>query len=109
MPRPPIQHHKLIISLAPETLEALEDLQETFIKGKALRAAGEAVEGLTSHPGGLLLITTLAGALGLYIGSGPASQAIIDFTSSLGRTTEDQQNIRTALNRLRDLLPIPGI
>ena len=56
MPRPPVQHHKHIIALSKETLEVLEELQDTYIKGKAIAAAGEASEGILSNPNLAFLI-----------------------------------------------------
>lgn len=56
MPRPPIQHHKHIISLAPETLEAIESVRQTFLLGKVARTVGEAAKGVLGHPVGFIAV-----------------------------------------------------
>ena len=73
MPQAPLNKIYYVINI-PEKEQAfirevVEDLQETFIKGKALSAAGEAAEGILSNPNLALLIgggllATIAAALG---------------------------------------------
>ena len=50
MGRPPVQHHKHIISFDREAVDLITDIQETWLKGKAVRAVGEASEGILSNP-----------------------------------------------------------
>ncbi len=54
MGRPPIQHHKLIISFDEDAKEVIEEVRHTFLLGKVSRAVGEATKGLLSHPVGYL-------------------------------------------------------
>ncbi len=76
--RPPVQHikHVHVLSLSPELEEKIDSIQETFIKGKALRAVGEAAKGVLSHPAGLIavagiwitvMLTIRPGALGAVV------------------------------------------
>ncbi len=82
MPRPPIQHVKHIISFDKDAVALIEDLQETWIKAKAIGAAGEAAEGILSNPnlaflvgGGILAL--IAGSVGKDI----ADQVVAYFSS----------------------------
>ncbi len=56
--RPPVQHikHVHVIALSPGLEEKIDTVTERFVMGKGLRAVGEAVKGLLSHPAGLILV-----------------------------------------------------
>ncbi len=56
MPRPPIQHHKHIISFDPAAEELVRDLKDTYLQVHSIKAAGRAFQGALSHPAGYLSI-----------------------------------------------------
>ncbi len=82
--RPPVQHieHVHVLSLSPELEEKIDGLQETFIKGKALRAVGEAAKGVLSHPAGIVALTGLviwlSGRLNLWKFLFPGATSIVE-------------------------------
>ena len=56
MGRPPIQHHKVVhtIALSPETEEVLDRVLDRWTINRVIGAGGEIIEGATSHPLGYL-------------------------------------------------------
>ncbi len=56
MPRPPIQHHKHIISFDPAAEELVRDLKDAYLQVHGIRAAGRALQGALSHPVGYLSV-----------------------------------------------------
>lgn len=57
--RPKVQHikHVHVIELSPAAEEAVETYKETQTIRASVRAAGEALKGLLSHPAGLAAVT----------------------------------------------------
>jgi len=110
LPRPPIQHHKLIISFDREARELIEDVQETWIKAKAVGAAGEAAEGVLSNPNLAFLVGGgVLAALGAYVGK-DAIDNITKYFGSLGTMTSpdatQEDKVVAANNAARQLREI---
>lgn len=111
MGRPPIQHHKHIISFDREAKEVIEDTLDRIREIAAIKAIGEASEGLLGNPNLALLITggILAG-LAAAVGADKAD-ALIKYFQSVQTilTTDDPGEKSIAANQmitfLRDILP----
>ncbi len=54
MGRPPIQHHKHIISFDPAAEALVRDLKEAYLQAHGIKAAGRVLRGALSHPVGYL-------------------------------------------------------
>ncbi len=77
MPRPPIQHHKHIISFDPGAEALIRDLKDTYLQVHGIRAAGRALQGALSHPAGYL---SIVGAIILAVHTIPGiREAVIGF------------------------------
>lgn len=93
MPRPPIQHHKVVhtIALSPELEEKIDSVLDRVTIHRAIQAGGEAVKGAVSHPAGYIGVV---GAIIIALHTIPGiSDVIINLekqaAEATGRTVEE--------------------
>ena len=110
MPRPPIQHHKLIISFDRDAKEVIEDVLDRATQLVGIRAAGEAAEGLLSNPSLSFLVTggVLAGVAA--ISGQDLADKVISYFSALSailaadNTADKSVAANQAANALKEIL-----
>ncbi len=112
MPRPPIQHHKHIISFDPAAEVLVRDLMDAYRRVHGIKAAGRALQGALSHPAGYLSVTgavilaahTIPGIREIVIGfekkqAEAAGRAVEEFVKTGWRSVTEGSAARNAAER----------
>ncbi len=115
MPRPPIQHHKHIISFAPEVEEFLEKALDRVTIHKAIGAGGEALKGALSHPVGYLGIVVILVGIAVALKGGDKARSVQNIeTGFLKLTPEEAEAFKNAVQGIAEFFggifqaPPPG-
>ncbi len=108
MGRPPIQHHKHIISFDPAAEALVRDLKDAYLQVHGIRAAGTVLQGAVSHPLGYLSVVgaiilaahTIPGIRDIVIGfekkrAEATGAAVEDFVKTGWRSVPEGSAART--------------
>ncbi len=112
MPRPPIQHHRLLLTLPDDWEDVMDRVREIVI----IQAAGKASAGFLGNPSiGIWLIGAIAAALGIAVGK-EGAEVIFDFFAKLealhGKEGDKSAEADAFINAQRALLEFflpPGV
>lgn len=102
MGRPPVQHHKHIISFDDGAVELLTEMKDAYLQGRVIEAVGEAAEGFLSNPAGALWAAGgIIAALAVIVGKDKLD-SILDYFASLQTLlqAETGEEKSTAANQL---------
>ena len=112
MPQAPLNKIYHVINI-PEKEQAfiremVDDLTDTFIKGKALRAAGEAAEGILSNPNLAFLVSGgILAALGAQFGADKLDD-LMRYFGAAGRVLSGEATDEEKKSAVADMTSILG-
>ncbi len=92
MGRPPIQHHKHIISFSPEVEEFLDRALDRVTLHKGIRAGGEALKGALSHPVGYVGISLLIAGVAIAFRGGDTTRSVQNIETAFLKLTPEEAN-----------------